>query len=269
MSTITKDWDEEKIRYIIRNLDKKTSLNGAELPVIIAGGSALGSYTHTKDEKKFNFKAKFFNDPNTKEAAAVHVIRHEYAHYYVDEARLERYIGHSRRERSHGKDWRWACMMVGAIPKRCYNPEDYKNMDWTSDEALAAYNAEDVETFDILSFVNKWKQVPVDKDEGVKMDMAIKLNHPDAFYEIGDMVFHIKKGYGTVTDTVPYKYWSQRIAVCFKDKSKGVFTAKDICKVVSGDIIPFNPSEKAEVQAKAATSQITLEDLYPSIFNIE
>lgn len=269
MSTITKVWDEEKVRNIIRALDRKTGLNGADLPILIAGGSALGAYSCEKNNKMFKFKANFFNNPNTKEAAAVYVIRHEYAHYYVDAANLERYIGHSRHERSHGKDWKWACKMVGAIPKRCYAEDDYINMNWTIDEARAAYNANDVQEFDILAFVNKWKQVPVDEDEGYKMDAVIRLNHPDAFYEIGDKVFHVKKGYGTVTGTVPYKYWSQRIAVRFKDYSEGVYTAKDICKVIGDEIVPFDPSDIIEVQAKAETVQLTLEDLYPSMFKAE
>lgn len=33
MSTITKTWNEDKIRSIIRKLDEKTGLNGAALPI--------------------------------------------------------------------------------------------------------------------------------------------------------------------------------------------------------------------------------------------
>lgn len=74
MSTLTAVWTEDKIRSIIRKLDEKTGLNGAALPIKLAShGNALGYYQYV-GEKKFGFKPKFFNDPNTKEAEAVDVM---------------------------------------------------------------------------------------------------------------------------------------------------------------------------------------------------
>ena len=97
MSTITKTWTEDKIRSIIRKLDEKTGLNGAALPIAFNSyGWFLGHYRYV-EPKAFGFNRKFFNDPTTGEAEVIDVIRHEYAHYYVDIAHLERYIGHSRR----------------------------------------------------------------------------------------------------------------------------------------------------------------------------
>ena len=106
MSTITKTWTEDKIRSIIRKLDEKTGLNGAALPIAFNSyGWFLGHYRYV-EPKAFGFNRKFFNDSTTGEAEVIDVIRHEYAHYYVDVAHLERYIGHSRRETSHGDDWK-------------------------------------------------------------------------------------------------------------------------------------------------------------------
>lgn len=169
MSSITKEWDENKIRMIIRNLDKKTGLNGAQIPIILGNhAGAIGCYRYFGEEQ-FWFRPSFLNDDNTPEAAVIDVIRHEYAHYYVRVANLARYIGHSRRETSHGKDWKWACKMVGAIPERCYDPESFADKNWSAEEAEAAYNAEDVVEFDILSFINIWNRVPASDKELNKM----------------------------------------------------------------------------------------------------
>lgn len=128
MSIVTKTWTENKIRSIIRKLDENTGLNGAALPIKFANhGNALGYYQYA-GEKKFGFKPKFINDPEkTKEAEVIVVIRYEYAHYYVDVTHLERYIGRSRRETSHGDDWKWACKMVGADPTRCHNAATFSD----------------------------------------------------------------------------------------------------------------------------------------------
>lgn len=152
MSTITKTWTEDKIRSIIRKLDEKTGLNGTALPIAFNSyGWFLGHYRHV-EPKAFGFNRKFFNDSTTGEAEVIDVIRHEYAHYYVDVAHLERYIGHSRRETSHGDDWKWACKMVGADPTRCHNNSDSISKKWSLTDAIAAYNADDVVEFDVLAY---------------------------------------------------------------------------------------------------------------------
>ena len=267
MSTITRIWDENIIRKAIENLDRKTGLRGASIRIDIGGkGQTLGCYRRG-DERMFKFKISFFNDNNTEEAEVIDIIRHEYAHYYVDEAKLDKYIGHSRRESSHGRDWKWACKMVGAIPRRCHDSTDFKNVIWTEERARAAYNADDIVECDILSFVNKWKQVPVDKEEGERMLALIQMNHPNSFFEVGDKVFHLKYGYGTVVETVPFKYWSQKVRVRFFWATDSVYTARDISKVIDGEVFPFDPSKKEEIQNNVERRQLTLEDLYPSMFS--
>lgn len=244
MSTVTKTWTEDKIRSIIRKLDEKTGLNGAALPIKLAShGSALGYYQYV-GEKRFGFKPKFINDPNTKEAEVIDVIRHEYAHYYVDAANLERYIGHSRRETSHGSDWKWACKMVGADPSRCHNAVKFSDKNWSADEAVAAHNANDVVAFDILSYLERWHSVPIDADTANKTLARIKERNPNAYYEVGDEIFHPKRGFGTVRDAIPHDYCTQNVYVRFEDQSDGVFNAKDICKIVNGVVIPYRTKRR-------------------------
>ena len=266
MSSITKKWDVDKIRSIIRNLDNKTGLNGAEIPIVLANhAGALGCYQYAGEEK-FWFKPAFINNDDTPEAAVVDLIRHEYAHYYVRAARLDRCIGHSKRETSHGKDWKWACKMVGAIPSRCYDPRSFKMTYWTAEEAEAAYRGDDIEPFPILSFINKWGQVPaMDKDFAATMINRIKEEHPNAYYEIGDQVFHPQHGYGTVLETIPCNYWTQKMYVKFDDHSEGVFTAKAICKMVNGLAVPFSGEPSVPKAVKPA--QMSLEELFPAIYD--
>ncbi len=239
MSIITKTWTEDKIRAIIRKLDEKTGLNGAALPIAFnCYGESLGYYRYV-EPKAFGFNRKFFNGYFTSEAEVIDVIRHEYAHYYVDAAHLERYIGHSRRETSHGADWRWACKMVGADPSRCHDAAAFIDRDWTVEEATAAYNADDVVNFDILSYLNRWHQIPADAETASKRLTHIKERIPDSYYEAGDEVLHPKRGFGTVVDAIPHDYWTQRLYIRFEDRSDGVFDAKDIFKIVDGVAIPY------------------------------
>ena len=232
MSTITEIWTEDKIRFIIRKLDEKTGLNGAALPIAFkCTGRTLGEYRHKP--KAFRFNRKFFDTPSTGEAEVINVIRHEYAHYYVDAAYLAQYIGHSGRERSHGDDWKWACRMVGALPVRCHNKADFADKKWSLTEALAVYNAEDVTEFNVRDYLSKWHQAPIDPESAARMLAHIKEHTPYAnYYEIGDEIFHLRKGVGTVEETTPCSNWTQKIYVRFVDRSAGVYDAKDIYKIV-------------------------------------
>lgn len=244
MSTLTKTWTVDKIRAIIRKLDEKTGLNGASLSITISGsGRRLGYYQYAVP-KSFGFNRKFFNDPLTKESEVIDVIRHEYAHFYDDAANLADYIGHSRRKTSHGDDWKWACKMVGADPTCCHNAAILNDKNWTVEEAMAAYNADDVAKFDILSYLDRWHRVPVDAEIASKTLMRIKERTPNAYYEVGDEILHPKRGFGIVHDTIPHDYWTQKIYVRFEDQSDGVFDAKDLCKIVNGVAIPYHTKRR-------------------------
>lgn len=66
----------------------------------------------------------------------------------------------------------------------------------------------------------------------------------NAYYEIGDEILHFRSGFGIVEDAIPHDYWTQTIYVRFEDRSDGVFDAKDICKIVNGDAIPYKTKQR-------------------------
>lgn len=244
MSTITKNWSIDKIRYIISKLDEKTGLNGASLPIAFnSSGWFLGHYRYV-EPKAFGFNRKFFNDPNTKESEVIDIIRHEYAHYYVDVANLEFYVGHSRREISHGSDWKWACAMVGAEPTRCHNVAAFIDKDWSFSDAISAYNAEDVTAFDIRSFIERWDQVPLDSETAIKTLECIKKYNPNTYYETGDEILHPKKGFGTVVDAIAHNHRTQKIYVRFENGEENTFFAQDIAKIVNGIAKPYTTKRR-------------------------
>lgn len=242
MSSITKVWTEEKIRNIIRKLDEKTGLNGADLPIHFKTGGALGCYNRL-EPKSFGFKLPFFNDPNTLESECIDTIRHEYAHYIVDAAELELYIYHSNGESSHGDDWKYACKMVRANPNRCHDPKAFRYRDWDSIEADRAANAEDIPYFDILGYINKHHCVPLDDELSNKILGRMKNRNPKRYFDVGEKIFHHQRGFGTVTNVKPRNAWVPRIFVRFEDNTTSEYGPKEICKVVNGTIIPINKNE--------------------------
>ena len=257
MSSITSKWDEDMIRNILSNLDRKTGLKGATIPIHIARhAGAIGCFEN-KDGLQFWFRPDFIDDPSVNEAAVVDLFRHEYAHYYVYAARLDKYIGHARNETSHGKDWKWACKMVGAVPKAGYYSSDFQYINWTATEAAAAYNADDIPAFDVLGFIDRWGQVPVDDQKAAEMLSRVKAQYPHAYYETGDRAFHPICGYGTVVDAIAYNYWTQKICVRFdRDHSEKVYRNNAISKIIDGKIVPFS---------KNTNTQISIEELLASM----
>lgn len=86
MSALTGEWSVEKIRAVMVHLDRKTGLHGAELPIEMGKAvSYLGRY-YCGERKSFYFSTHHLNDPAFRESEAIELIRHEYAHYYVDAA---------------------------------------------------------------------------------------------------------------------------------------------------------------------------------------
>ena len=98
--------------------------------------------------------------------------------------------------------------------------------------------------FDVLAYLNKWHQAPVDSEIASKALARIKERNPYAYCEIGDEILHPKRGFGIVEDAIPHDYWMQKIYVRFEDKSDGVFDAKDICKIVDGVAIPYKTKRR-------------------------
>ena len=171
------------------------------------------------------------------DAGVIDVIRHEYAHYYVDAVSLDKYIAHSSRERSHGADWKWACRMVGAVPKGCYDESVFSDLD--ADALRALRNAEDIPTLDIRTYLDRWGHIPELPEESAKIAARIRERRPERFCEIGDEVLHPKHGFGTVLDTAFCDYSCQLVYVAFSDGSKRVFNAKQVCRVVNGVLVGY------------------------------
>lgn len=131
--------------------------------------------------------------------------------------------------------------MVGADPTRCHNARVYVDKNWTYREALAAYNAEDVVKMDILAFLKKWDQIPVDKETAEKQTRKIKARDPNGYFERGDEVLHPQIGFGIVQDAILYDRWTQKLYVLFENHTEGVIFAKDLCKVREGKILAAGP----------------------------
>lgn len=237
MSTLTHTWTEEKIRSIIRKLDEKTGLNGASLPIKLAShGNALGYYQYV-GEKMFGFKPKFINDPNTKEAEVIDLIRHEYAHYYVDKTSLSRYFTRKGSSRGHNTDWKWACKMVGADPTSYHRKELFEDKNWDAAEAEKYYLAEDIPAVDIQRHLALWGQIPMDEEQAAKIIARLKARNPDAYCSKRDWILHPKRGFGVVQDAIPYDYCEQKVYVRFEDRSAGVFNTKDLYRLVDGKAV--------------------------------
>ena len=70
--------------------------------------------------------------------------------------------------------------MVGADPTRCHNNSNSIGKRWSITEAIAAYSADDVAEFDVLAYLDKWHQVPIDFETASKALARIKESNPDA-----------------------------------------------------------------------------------------
>lgn len=104
---------ESFIRSEIERLDKITGLDGRSLRIKFDGSSRrLGYYAPNRADRHFGFSLRYFADPEWPRAAALDVIRHEYAHYMDD--MLNGNAGHSA-------SWKRCCITVGACPTRCYD----------------------------------------------------------------------------------------------------------------------------------------------------
>lgn len=236
MSALSGEWSVEKIREVMRYLDQKTGLRGAELPIRLGTAQYhLGSYNCTEGHMRFSFSARFLNDPLFRESEAIELIRHEYAHYYVHAADLRRFFLDGR-SWHHGPSWKYACRMVGASGRRAYDAKDPKTLlpELTEAECSARFRAEDVRAFDILGYVRMWNQLPP-KPEQYKRWMAAVEQYPEKMFFPGDEVLSGKYGFGRVlaTDVAPV---GQMLCVEFCSGKREVLRASWVYKVVNGEL---------------------------------
>lgn len=119
MSSKTKVWAEEDFRRELRKIDehvRKTQgiiLHGADLDIEFSEKARRTLGVYNSKDMKFRFSLPFFNS-DVPEECAIGVIKHEYAHYYSDV--IFGYIG-------HGKMFKTACCIVGAVPSTYYLSE--------------------------------------------------------------------------------------------------------------------------------------------------
>jgi hypothetical protein len=263
-------WTEDKFREAIKNLDKKTGLNGAALKIIIGRGKrVLGSY-NTKGV--FRFSSDFFNSPDFLDAAKIDIIRHEYAHYYDDVVNLSFWITpvHS----IHGNDFKYACLMVGADPLRVYNHTDtdrQANRDFDERDIKAAINADDVLELDIMAYIRKNGAPPktppppgtaipnsgedISVSSWLSDDYKKRWGHdalpdrimkqcddrlkaklsPDRYFSAGDRVELKGLGLGTILETDPF-FTTQYACIVFDSGRILILDCDRISK--------FNPAKK-------------------------
>lgn len=109
-------WDEARIRVVMEELDEKTGLSGAKLPITFGNAKrTLGQFNIS--EMTFRFSNYWFQNPDWQYESAVDVIRHEYAHY------MDWELNHAA---GHGRSWKACCAKIGALPKRLYT-DKYNN----------------------------------------------------------------------------------------------------------------------------------------------
>lgn len=157
MSALTGEWSVEKIRAVMVHLDRKTGLHGAELPIELGKAvSYLGRY-YCGERKSFYFSTHHLNDPAFRESEAIELIRHEYAHYYVDAAGLRPFFQDGRAYH-HGPSWQYACKMVGASGRRVFGQDLLPEL--TAAELVRRFRAEDVRAFDMCGYICMWNRLP-------------------------------------------------------------------------------------------------------------
>ena len=206
MSTLTKEWTIEKFKKVLKCLDMKTGLSGAELDVyFVDDDKVVGCFDFSSDKWCFRFSEKQFNAPDFKEAAVIETIRHEYAHYYNHIAKLGELIpGYKRSPSGHGEDWAFACKMVNIDPNRCYSSFAYQDRDITVDEARYLLMAKDVEEIKILEYISKWERLPLKKDEySESNDRLANILGANALFKPMDTIEHCIYGKGVVSDVRP------------------------------------------------------------------
>lgn len=147
-----REWSEVTIRNEISRLDTITGLAGAKLPISFSNAKrTLGQYS-CANGGSFRFSNFYFQDKTWPVEEAVDVIRHEYAHYM--DHMLYGNLG-------HGATWKHCCVIVGALPIRCY------------DEARAKYHQQ-------------------------KHEEESNLNKHLDRYNVGDWINHPQFGHGII-----------------------------------------------------------------------
>ena len=233
MSALTGEWSVEKIRAVMVHLDRKTGLHGAELPIEMGKAvSYLGRY-YCGERKSFYFSTHHLNDPAFRESEAIELIRHEYAHYYVDTAGLRPFFQDGRAHH-HGPSWQYACKMVGASGRRIFGQELLPEL--TAAELVRRFRAEDVRAFDMCGYIRMWNRLPSEPQQSARWMAAVERNnHRDRVFYPGDEVLFPQRGFGRVLAMEPVPS-GQLLYIRFESGVEETLHARYVCKVVDGVI---------------------------------
>lgn len=94
----------ELIRQEIKLLDSKTGLHAADVRIRLTKSiDDVGEYSFNEITEKFSFSLLYFLDTSIPKRALVHVIRHEYAHYFAH---------HVFNEKNHGYFFKHCCKQL-------------------------------------------------------------------------------------------------------------------------------------------------------------
>ena len=217
MSALTREWSVEKIRAVMVHLDRKTGLHGAELPIEMGKAvSYLGRYYCGE-----------------RESEAIELIRHEYAHYYVDAAGL-RPLFQDGRAHHHGPSWQYACKMVGASGRRVFGQDLLPEL--TAAELVRRFRAEDVRAFDMCGYISMWNRLPSEPQQSARRMAAVERNnHRDRVFYPGDEVLFPQRGFGRVLAMEPVPS-GQLLYIRFESGVEETLHARYVFKVVDGVI---------------------------------
>lgn len=244
MSVIHGKWTVEDIRQVIRSLDLKTGMHGAEISIYlhktINDGNTL-AYYHPSEEKRYRsfcFALDYFDDSEFNDLAAVDVIRHEYGHYMVDELGLKAVYDD---DRDHGLAWKTVCGLLNADQYGKYRKWYFGKT--TKAKFQQAYASQDVPQVNVMEQISRWgRELPsIRMRRSMEYDLVKKYTKVRVF-SVNDRVVHERFGRGIVVDTMPAAN-KQFLYVAFYNHEMRIVQNRRVYKVINGKVV--KPLSKA------------------------
>lgn len=261
MSKLYGKWNVEDIRGVIRNLDKKTGMDGASIHIYLNktlnDGSTLGQYHPGSNNlcRSFSFSLKYFNDKNFNDLGAIDVIKHEYCHYIVDALCLEKLF---HEKATHGRAWKTVCGLLNTDQDSSYCAWHFPKP--TEDSFTRAYMSEDIKPVDILTQIDRWGlSLPSLQRRRYLEKALIKKYTRLRVFSDGDSVVHSAFGFGMVLDTLPCVN-KQYLFVEFEKGETRIVQNRYVYKVVNGEI--KKPVSKSMIKRSNVNYQELFEDAY-------
>lgn len=235
MSVLREKWEVEEIRKVIENLDKKTGLEGAKIPIHLSkslGDEGLTLGTYRSGFRCFAFSKKYFNDPSFRDSEAIDVIRHEYCHYVVDELGLKEVY---EDDDGHGEAFRCACAFLKTSDERYHRSYRFPNISEERLQMLIA--ADDLKQVHILAELERWGVgfQSVKYEKYMRKQLEKKYGRARVF-RVNDKLVHEKYGHGIVLDErVGDK--KQMLYVEFENGEIRFVQNRHVYKIINGQIM--------------------------------